>query len=98
MSVLVIGNDKLSKDLDKVFTNIKDTKEIAKELDSLMNDYVHVLTGYLKSSIYHKTNVAGAKAPYAGFEEERGESHEYATKAIDAFDVNKYIDRVISPF
>lgn len=77
---------------------VENKKYITDSLAEGMRKVVHIDTGYLKSTIYSDTNMAGAKARYAGFEEERGGSHSFATKAIDGFDVEAYIDYLVEPF
>jgi hypothetical protein len=97
LAVKTIGFDKLGRDLQKVIENIGDVEIITAELDALMKKFVHVDTGYLKSTIYHKGNVAGADAPYAGDEEERGGEHAFATRAIEAFNLKDFADGVWAP-
>lgn len=97
MPVKLIGFDILERDLREVEKLLEKPELITEELDALMNKFAHVQTGYLKSTIYHKGNVAGADAPYAGYEEERGGDHAYATRAIEAWSIEKFADKVWKP-
>lgn len=97
MPVKLIGFDLLEKDLKEVAELLKHPEIITEELDAQMNNFVHQITGYLKSTIYHTNHIAGADAPYAGFEEERGGGHAYATRAIEAWSIEKFGDRVMGP-
>lgn len=97
MAVKTVGFDELDRDLRRVIQNIGDIEIITKQLDALMKKFVHVESGYLKSTIYYRKNVAGADAPYAGTEEERGGEHAYATRAIEAFNLKQYADKVWEP-
>jgi hypothetical protein len=94
----VLGLSRLLKGLDNVSEDLEDVSIITKELASSMRKNVHVATGYLRTTIYHKNNVAGAKAPYAGFEARRGGSHDFAQAAIDAFALSKYANYVVKRF
>lgn len=96
-TVAVLGLNKLRSELMEVIKQLDDIEVVTKELDIQMNKVVHIVTGYLKSTIYHKGNVAGADAPYAGYEEGRGGSHAYATRAIEALDIEKFADHVWRP-
>jgi len=97
LAVKTIGFDKLGRDLQKVIETIGDVEIITTQLDTLMQKFVHVDSGDLKKSIYHKGNVAGADAPYAGTEEERGGEHAFATQAIEAFNLKDFADGVWAP-
>jgi len=97
--VHVVGAAELGADLEKMRRLIAETPElITGQLDTSMNKFVHVITGYLKSTIYHKGLIAGADAPYAGYEADRGGDHDFAQQAIDDFDMDRYADRVTEPF
>jgi hypothetical protein len=98
MTIKIIGLPGLTEALKKIIENIGDVEIITKPLADLMRDYVHVDTGYLKSTIYHDGPVAGASAPYAGYETERGGSHDFASQAMEAFDISAYADAVVKPF
>lgn len=96
--VIVVGLDELTTDLKKLQVLLKNPELITWQLALNMNKVVHIKTGYLKSTIYHKNDVAGADAPYAGYEEERGGTHAYATRAIEDFSMEKYADDVWKVF
>ena len=96
--VIIVGLFELTRDLKKLQVLLKNPELITWQLDLNMNKVVHVRTGYLKSTIYHKRNIAGADAPYAGYEEERGGGHAYATQAIEDFSIEKYADEVWEAF
>lgn len=96
--VRLIGADKIHKALVKVSQNVGDLKKIFEQLDADMTKFAHVDTGFMKSTIYHKRNVAGADAYYAGYEADRGGSHDYAQRAIKAFPWNKHFDWIVEPF
>ena len=95
--VKTIGFDLLANDIEQVRRLLQEPELITAALHASMSKFVHVETGRLKKSLYHKGNIAGAKAPYAGDEEEREGDHAYATRAIKAFDVDKYADEVLGP-
>jgi len=96
--VRVIGADKIHGALVKVSQHVGNTEEITKQLDQDMHNFAHVDTGFMKSTVYHKRNVAGADAYYAGYEADRGGSHDYAQRAIEAFPFDKHFDWVVKPF
>jgi len=96
--VRVIGADEIHHALVKVSQNAGDLKEITQQLDEDMHKFAHVDTGFMKSTVYHKRNVAGADAYYAGYEADRGGSHDYAQRAIDAFPWDKHFDWIVKPF
>ena len=98
MAVKIIGAKKLQKALVIVLQNTGDMTLVTSRLAVDMTKYAHVVTGYMKSTIYHKRNIAGAEADYAGFEADRGGSHDYAQRAINAFPVEDYLDELIEPF
>ena len=98
MTVKVIGAKRLQRALTEVLQNIGDVSLVTSRLAIDMTKYAHILTGYMKSTIYHKDNIAGAKADYAGYEADRGGEHDYAQRAIDAFPVEDYFDELIRPF
>ena len=98
MSVRVIGAEKLGVDMETMRKLIREPELATRPLDALMRKHVRVRTGFLKSTIYHKGNVAGASAPYAGWVEEMGGKYAYATKAIKSFDMDAYADDVVEPF
>lgn len=98
MAVRIIGLPELHGAMEKMLQNMNDTKIITRELEDEMRRHVHVITGYLKSSIYHKELVAGADSPYAGYEADRGGEHDYAEKAIQSFDIDKYVKHIVKPF
>lgn len=96
--VKVIGAKKLQKALTEVLRNIEDVSSVTSRLDIDMTKYAHVDTGHMKGTIYHKDNIAGASAAYAGFEADRGGGHDYAQRAINAFSVKDYFDKLVRPF
>src|SRR3990172_153091 len=97
--VHVVGAAELGADLEKMRRLIEEDPElITGQLDESMSKFVHIVTGYLKSTIYHKGLIAGADAPYAGYEADRGGDHDFAQQAIDDFDMDRYADRVTEPF
>lgn len=98
MPVKIIGLDELSNAVQQILENLKDPEPVTKRLDTAMHKYAHVRTGMLRGSIYHKENVAGAGAPYAGYEADRGGAHDYAQRAIDAFPTEEYFNEVVEPF
>lgn len=91
----VIGLKELEKALASIDERLADLELITRDLANNMRKFVHVETGYLRSTIWHKGAEAGADAPYAGYEEER---HEYALDAIENFDVEKYLKEVTEEF
>lgn len=96
--VIVIGANELADDFEKVRRLIEDEPElITRQLDDSMRTFVHVQSGYLKSTIYHKRLEAGASAGYAGYEADRGGAHDFAERAIDDFDIEQYADQVTEP-
>jgi hypothetical protein len=95
--VIVIGAKELGSDLEKVEKLLENPELITKQLDRSMNRFSPYRTGHLKSSIYHKGNIAGAKADYAGWVELMGHKYAYATEAIEDFNVNKYADQIMEP-
>lgn len=98
MTVRVLGARELAVDMETMRELIEDPELVTKELDRLMTKFVAVRTGHLQSTIYHKGNVAGAQADYAGWVEEMGDEYAYATRAIEGFNVNKYADQIVEPF
>lgn len=98
MAVKIIGAEKLHEALWAMIRRIEDYSLITKQLARYMAIYAHVDTGYMKSTIYYKRNIAGASAPYAGFEADRGGEHDFAQKAIDAFRVDAYLGEIVEPF
>lgn len=98
MAAKIIGAKRLHRALVGVGQNIGDMSLVTSRLDADMTKLAHVDTGYMKSTIYHKDNIAGAEAYYAGFEADRGGTHDYAQRAINAFPVEDYIDELVRPF
>lgn len=96
--VIIIGLEDLVRDISEMQRLMENPERVTKRLAASMRKFVHVRTGFLKSTIYHKGNVAGAKAPYAGIEEERGGPHAYATRAIKDFNMDRYADEIVEPF
>jgi hypothetical protein len=98
MAVEVIGARELGDALEKIAKLLDEPELITKQLERSMSEFAPVRTGHLKSSIYHKNDVAGAKADYAGWVEEMGDKYAYGTRAIEDFDIKKYADQVVEPF
>ena len=96
--VRIEGLDELKEALAKIKANIENVEIITKALAEGMRQYVHVDTEYLKSTIDYQGNVAYADTIYAGVEADRGGSHDYATQAVDSFDIESYADEVVEPF
>lgn len=95
MVVKVEGVAEIIGALREIGEALDKSDPITGQLVSDMEKFVHRRTGYLASTFYQKTAVAGADAPYAGYEEERGGEHAYATQAIEDFDTEKYIDELV---
>lgn len=98
MPAKVIGAKKLHRALVDLQSNIGNRRLVTKRLDAGMNKYAHVITGYMKSTIYYTNLIAGADASYAGFEADRGGDHDFAQLAIDNFPVEDYFDEIVRPF
>lgn len=98
MSVKVIGADEIVSAFNEILENLNDGELVTTALASSMSDYVHVQSGYLKSTIYYSDWEAGATAPYAGFEADRGGSHAFDEKAIQSFDFERYADKIVEAF
>ncbi len=98
MAVKIIGARALHAALVGVLQNIGDLSLVTERLEKDMTKYAHVETGYMKSTIYHTFNIAGADASYAGFEADRGGSHDFAQRAINAFPVEEYFNKIVRPF
>lgn len=98
MGVKVIGADEIAVALKAISFNLDDLKLITTPLMRLMKTYAHVDTGYMRKNIYHRNYGLEAIAPYAGYEEERGGSHAFGTRAIEDFDVDKWANSIVKPF
>ena len=96
--VRVIGGDELHKALVEMIQRTGNKSLITERLDVDMRKYAHIITGFMKSTIYHNRMIAGADAFYAGYEADRGGSHDYAQRAINAFPVEEYFDEIVEPF
>ena len=97
-AVRIIGKEELHRALVEMTKLIGDKTLITKRLDPDMRKFAHVITGFMKSTIYHNKMVAGADAYYAGYEADRGGKHDYAQRAIKAFPVEKFFDEIVEPF
>jgi hypothetical protein len=97
-SVRIIGADELHRALVEMIQRTGDKSLITSRLETDMRHFAHIITGYMKSTIYHNRMIAGADAYYAGYEADRGGSHDYAQRAINAFPVDKYHDKIVEPF
>lgn len=93
--ITIIGGQDVVVELGNMRRRIADPEEISAPLAENMRKVVHVITGYLKSTIYHEGLVAAATAHYAAYEARRGGSHDFATRAAKMFDMNRYGDRMI---
>ncbi len=98
MAVKIIGAKELHAALVGLIKNVGNKKLITKRLEVDMRKFAHVDTGYMKSTIYHTFNIAGADAYYAGFEADRRGSHDFAQRAINAFPVEEYFNEIVRPF
>ena len=96
--VKVIGGDELHRALVKMLALVGNKKLVTKQLEVDMRRFAHIITGFMKSTTYHTFNIAGADAFYAGYEADRGGTHDYAQRAINAFPVEKYFDKLVKPF
>jgi len=96
--VKIIGLEALQSALQKMIAYIRDPELVTSKLADLMRDYVHRQSGYLASTIYHSGPEAGATAPYAQVEEDRGGSHAFGTRAVNAFNERDYLDKIVEPF
>ena len=97
-AVRIIGEKKLHRALVEMTQNVGAKILITKRLDPAMREYAHEITGFMESTIYHNSMVAGADAYYAGYEADRGGAHDYAQRAINAFPVEEYFDELVRPF
>jgi len=95
VGVKLVGAQALIADLEEIVRRIEDTSLITSRLEEGMREHVPVDTGYLRESIYHDDETAGATAPYAGTVADRDD---YAQEAIDAFPVEEYLDELVEPF
>ena len=96
--VRIIGGDALHKALVEMLSRTGRVPLITKRLETDMRKYAHIITGYMKSTVYHTNFLAGADAGYAGFEADRGGDHDFAQRAINAFPVEEYFDEIVEPF
>ena len=96
--VKVIGGDELHKALVEMLSRTGRISLITERLETDMRKYAHIITGYMKSTVYSTNFIAGADAYYAGFEADRGGDHDYAQRAINAFPVDEYFDEIVEPF
>lgn len=82
-NVTIIGADEVRGLLDKIQMRIEEVPAyLAKQTSDYMIDVVHVITGYLKSTIHPDGPWAIADAYYAGFEADRGWSHDFPELAL----------------
>jgi hypothetical protein len=97
--VYVIGANELAEDFERMRRLVDNSPQLVTEqLADSMTKFAHVITGYLKASVYHKHREAGANAPYAGYESDRGGDHDFAERAIEDFDINRIADKIVEPF
>ena len=97
-AVRVIGAKKLHKALVEMVRRTGDKDRITSQLAVDMRKYAHIITGYMRSTVYHTNFIAGADAYYAGFEADKGGDHDYAQRAINAFPADKHLDWIVEPF
>jgi hypothetical protein len=97
VNVEIVGAEKLKRDLEEVIRLMSDLEPATAALAASMRKFAHVDTGFLKNSIYHRGAFAGAKAPYAGYEADRGGDHDFATRALQSFDMEQYADAIWRP-
>ena len=97
-AVRVIGAHELHRDLVEMIRRTGDMSPITSQLAVDMRKFAHVITGYMKSTIYHTNFIAGADAYYAGYEADKGGDHDYAQRAINAFPADKHLDWIVEPF
>ena len=97
-AVRIIGKEELHAALVEMIKRTGEVEPITKRLDIDMRKYAHIITGFMKSTIYHNKMVAGADAYYAGYEADRGGAHDYAVRAIKAFPAGKHLDWIVEPF
>ena len=95
---VIIGADELHDDLVEMVQRVGDKSRVTKRLAPDMRKYAHIITGFMKSTVYHTNFIAGADAFYAGYEADRGGTHDYAQRAINAFPVEEYFDEIVEPF
>lgn len=98
MTIRIIGLDEIQEALAKIKANLDNLEIITRPLADLMRQYVHVDSGDLQASIDFQGAIAYAETDYAGFEADRGGSHDYATLAIESFDMEAYADEIVEPF
>lgn len=96
--VTIIGDKDIIIALENIRKRIDDPEEAAAPLADLMRKFAHVRTGYLRDSIYHEGNFAVASAPYAEYEAKRGGAHDFASRAVKAWSIERYADRIVEPF
>lgn len=97
-SVEIRGLDELSQVLGEIIKRLNNPELVTEPLALGMETYVHRVTGHLASTIEYEGNFAGATAPYAGVESDRGGSHDYASQAIEAFDLEGWADKIVEGF
>ena len=97
-AVRVIGARELHRDLVEMIRRTGDMSPITAQLAVDMRKFAHIITGYMKSTIYHTNFIAGADAYYAGHEADKGGDHDYAQRAINAFPAAKHLDWIVEPF
>ena len=93
LSVKVTGLDEVIGDMERLRQNVQNLPDhVAEMLSEEMTQVVHVVTGYLRSTIYERKNIAGATAFYAGMEADRGGEHDFPGRAIEALDEDKILE------
>lgn len=66
----------------------------AKKIAELMRQYVPVLTGYLRSTIYYTDHSVGASAWYAGYVIDRGD--DFVSKALSEFRPEDVVEAILN--
>jgi hypothetical protein len=98
MKITITGDKDIIIALEGIRRRTLDPEEAAAPLAESMRRYAHVMTGYLRDSIYHEGNFAVASAPYAEYEADRGGDHDFAGQAVDDFNMERFADRIVEPF
>ncbi len=97
MGAKVIGAKELLAAVKEMAGLIGDPAVAARLLEPELEAAAPVLTGFLRSSVYHTGNVVGARAPYAGIVADRP-GRDYAQDAMNRFPMERYANRIVEPF
>lgn len=90
MKVSIFGLEGWAELFNKIADKLK-VETFSRELAELMAKFVHVRTGNLKRSVYFYGDKAGARAIYASVEVDRGGSHDFVSRALNAFDLERTV-------